>query len=58
MKIERTTTKNGKTVNHVLDLAEIDDLDEVSGDEQLVLVWCDTHRTHEWHSIDRSLIER
>jgi hypothetical protein len=27
----------------------IDELDEISGDEQLMLVWCATHETWEWH---------
>jgi hypothetical protein len=38
-------------VEHDLDYSEIDDLDEISGDEQLALVWCDTHRRFEWHWI-------
>ena len=58
MKIEKTTVENGKTLKHVLDLAEIDDLDEISGDEQLALVWCDIHQKHEWHWLDRSLLQR
>lgn len=33
---------------HDLDYAEIDDLDEISGDEQLALIWCNTHRKYEW----------
>jgi hypothetical protein len=30
-----------------------DDLDEISGDEQLALVWCKKHQTWEWHWCDR-----
>jgi hypothetical protein len=36
-------------VKHDLDYAEIDDLDEISGDEQLALIWCGTHQKYEWH---------
>lgn len=41
---------------HDLDYSEIDELDEIDGDEQLALIWCNTHRKYEWHSIDRDLI--
>jgi hypothetical protein len=34
---------------HELDYSEIDELDEISGDEQYVYIWCVTHQTHEWH---------
>lgn len=34
---------------HDLDTSQIDDKDEISGDEQLMLVWCDTHQRWEWH---------
>jgi hypothetical protein len=27
---------------------EIDELDEISGDEQLALIWCDHHRRYSW----------
>lgn len=37
---------------HDLDFTEIDELDEISGDEQLALIWCDTHETWEWHRVD------
>ncbi len=40
---------------HVLDFGEIDALDEISGDEQYVLVWCNTHKKHEWHWVNREL---
>jgi hypothetical protein len=37
-------------VKHDLDYSEgFDDLDEISGDEQLALCWCCTHRRWEWH---------
>jgi hypothetical protein len=39
---------------HVLDEDEIDELDEISGDEQLSLVWCITHQKYEWHWLERS----
>lgn len=35
--------------DHELDRSQIDDRDEISGDEQLCLVWCETHRAWEWH---------
>jgi hypothetical protein len=38
-----------KAALHDLDYNEIDELDEISGDEQYVYIWCDTHQTHEWH---------
>lgn len=47
-----TTTRDEDV--HDLDFSEIDELDEISGDEQLALIWCDTHGTWEWHWIDRS----
>jgi hypothetical protein len=34
---------------HDLDASQIDDRDEISGDEQQMLVWCNTHRKWEWH---------
>lgn len=40
----------------VLDYSEIDELDEVSGDEQDVLVSCNMHKKHEWHCVTRDLI--
>jgi len=36
---------------HDLDHSEIDERDEISGDEQLCLVWCRTHQRFEWHWI-------
>jgi hypothetical protein len=38
---------------HDLDYDHIDELNEISGDEHLVLIWCDSHRAWEWHWIDR-----
>jgi hypothetical protein len=38
--------------NHNLDYGEIDEVDEISGDEQLVLIWCRAHHTYEWHWIE------
>jgi hypothetical protein len=32
---------------HDLDYDDIDELDEISDDEQLVLIWCDTHEGYE-----------
>lgn len=34
---------------HVLDYSDIDDYDEISGEEQLTLIWCNTHKQYEWH---------
>jgi len=39
---------------HDLDYAEIDERDEISGDQQLVLIWCHTHREWEWHWVERA----
>jgi hypothetical protein len=41
---------------HDLDCDDIDDLDEISGDQQLAFVWCHTHKRYEWHMIDRAEI--
>lgn len=49
-------TKNGKRIRHQVDPALVDELDEISGDEQLALIWCETHRNWEWHWIDRELL--
>jgi hypothetical protein len=38
---------------HKLDLAEIDELDEIDGDQQLKLIWCETHQKYEWHWLPR-----
>lgn len=42
--------------DHDLDPGSIDSLDEVSGDEQLMLIWCDTHHTYEWHWLPISFV--
>lgn len=39
---------------HQLDLSEIDEVDEISGDEQLCRVWCDAHQDYEWHWLERN----
>ncbi len=44
-------TKNGKRLTHHLDLTQVDQLDDRSGDEQLALVWCETHKDWEWHYV-------
>jgi len=41
---------------HDIDPTDIDDLDEISGDEQQALVWCNTHERYEWHWIERTNI--
>lgn len=43
---------------HELDCYNIDELDEINGDNQLCWVWCETHRKYEWHSIDRAYAQR
>lgn len=44
--------KNGKRIVHQLDPSQVDQLDDRSGDEQLALVWCETHKSWEWHYIE------
>ncbi|WEX07385.1 hypothetical protein [Chelativorans sp. AA-79] len=56
MTITVYTTKNGKRIEHEIDPDQVDELDEISGDEQLALVWCETHETWEWHWVDRDLL--
>jgi len=41
---------------HEIDCGQVDSLDEISGDEQLALVWCETHQDWEWHWVDRDLL--
>jgi len=43
-------TKGG---HHKIHPLEIDSLDEINGDEQLALVWCQTHQKWEWHWVPR-----
>jgi hypothetical protein len=39
-----------KEDDHRIDLSQgFDEVDEISGDEQLALCWCDTHQKWEWH---------
>lgn len=40
-------------IEHRLNADHIDSEDEISGDEQLVGVWCNTHKQYEWHWLDR-----
>ena len=40
-------------IYHDLDYSEIDELDEIDGDEQLSLIWCDAHEEYEWHWLYR-----
>ncbi|ASP84359.1 hypothetical protein CDO26_06940 [Sinorhizobium meliloti] len=54
MAIEVSETRNGKTITHRLDPSQVDELDEISGDEQQALVWCESHKSWEWHWIDRT----
>jgi hypothetical protein len=44
--------KNGRKIIHRIDLSQVDQIDERSGDEQLALVWCENHRSFEWHWVD------
>lgn len=41
---------------HELWCDEIDSLDEIDGDDQLALVWCEKHQKHEWHNLPRDVI--
>ncbi len=41
-----------KKIECDLDYSEIDEVDEISGDEQLVLIWCHAHGRYENHWID------
>lgn len=52
--IEVIETKRGRKTIHRLDTSQVDQLDEISGDEQLALVWCETHRKWEWHWCERA----
>lgn len=46
--------RSQETTKHDLDYGQIEELDEISCDEQLTLVWCTTHRKFECHWIDRN----
>jgi len=37
------------------DYSDIDEYDEISGDEQLCSVWCKTHRKYEQTWVDRGI---
>lgn len=56
MTITIHISKNGKKIKHEVDPSQVDQLDEISGDEQQALVWCDTHKDWEWHWIDRDML--
>jgi hypothetical protein len=56
MTITIITTIKGRRISHEVDPSQVDELDEISGDEQLALVWCETHGDWEWHWIDRDLL--
>lgn len=43
------TQRSGQ--RHSVEPSDVDERDERSGDEQLCLVWCNTHRSYEWHWI-------
>lgn len=43
-----------RSAEHDIDMSQIDDLDEISGDQQQALVWCRSHRKYEWHWIERA----
>ena len=40
-----------KPEHHLLDCGDIDDYDEINGYDQLVWIWCLTHKKYEWHSV-------
>ncbi len=44
-------TKDGE--QHEIDPLNVDETDEIDGDEQLKLVWCETHHRYEWHWVAR-----
>ncbi|MEF2549988.1 hypothetical protein VQ042_01235 [Aurantimonas sp. A2-1-M11] len=50
--IVRVEKKGDRTIRHEIDPAQVDSLDEIDGNEQLALVWCETHEKWEWHWID------
>ena len=56
MTITIDTKTNDRRIRHEVDPSQVDELDDISGDEQLALVWCETHNTWEWHYIDRDLL--
>lgn len=54
MKRALAATQTGE---HILNCDEIEELDEINGDEQLAWIWCKTHGKLEWHSIPRDMVE-
>ncbi len=56
MTITVDTTRHGLRTRHEVDPRQVDELDDISGDEQLALVWCETHQAWEWHYIHRDLL--
>jgi hypothetical protein len=46
---EGQLNRPAKATPHILDPSDIDEIDEVDGDERLVLIWCSAHRAYEWH---------
>lgn len=56
MTITEYTTKNGKRIRHDIDPAQVDQLDEISGDERLALAWCETHKEFEWHWVEHGML--
>jgi hypothetical protein len=45
-------------IEHQIDFSEgADDLDEISGDQQLALMWCNVHQIWEWHWVDIADLE-
>ncbi len=51
-KITRYTPKDDPP--HKLNLADIDERDEIDDGQQLSLVWCETHQKYEWHWLERN----
>ena len=49
--------RSQETTKHDLDYDQIDELDEISGDQQLTHIWCRTHQKFEWHWIDRNRVK-
>lgn len=41
---------------HELSTGEIDSVDEVDEENQLALVWCNSHEKYEWHNLPQKLI--
>lgn len=39
--------------SHDLDLADVEDHGDITGDQQAVVAWCISHRTYEAHTVGR-----